>query len=49
MSLYDAVGIPARERRLPGEDGQSPEIELPKWADVVPRYGLEVMGPGIPE
>lgn len=49
MSLYDEVGIPAFERRLPGEDGQSPEVELPKWAEVGPRYGLEVVGPGIPE
>lgn len=49
MGLYDEVGIPARERRLPGDDGQSPEVELPKWAEVGPRYGLEVVGPGIPE
>lgn len=49
MSLYDEVGIPALERRLPGADGQSPEVELPKWAEVGPRYGLEVVGPGIPE
>lgn len=49
MSLYDEVGIPALERRLPGPDGQTPEVELPKWADVGPRYGLEVVGPGIPE
>lgn len=49
MGLYDEVGIPAAERRLPGEDGQTPEVELPKWAEVGPRYGLEVVGPGIPE
>ncbi|MFC6704066.1 cupin domain-containing protein [Flexivirga alba] len=49
MSLYDEVGIPAAERRLPGADGQTPEVELPKWAEVGPRYGLEVVGPGIPE
>ena len=49
MGLYDEVGIPARERRLPGEDGQPPEVELPRWAEVGPRYGLEVIGPGIPE
>ena len=49
MSLYDEVGIPARERRLPGEDGLPPEVELPRWAEVGPRYGLEVVGPGIPE
>mgnify|MGYP000976012400 CR=1 FL=1 len=49
MGLYDEVGIPAAERRLPGEDGQSPEVEIPKWAEVGPRYGLEVVGPPIPE
>lgn len=49
MGLYDEVGIPAQERRLPGEDGQPPEVEIPKWAEVGPRYGLEVVGPGIPE
>ncbi len=49
MGLYDAVGMPAAERRLPGQDGQPPEEELAKWAEVGPRYGLEVVGPGIPE
>ena len=49
MGLYDEVGIPATERRLPGDDGQPPEVELPKWAEVGPRYGLEVVGAGIPE
>ena len=49
MGLYDEVGIPAQERRLPGADGLPPEVELPRWAEVGPRYGLEVIGPGIPE
>ncbi len=49
MGLYDEVGIPAAERRLPGDDGQPPEVELPRWAEVGPRYGLEVVGAGIPE
>lgn len=49
MGLYDEVGTPALERRLPGEDGQPPEVEIPKWADVGPRYGLEVVGAPIPE
>lgn len=49
MDLYDEVGIPAQERRLPGTDGLPPEVELPRWAEVGPRYGLDVMGPGIPE
>jgi mannose-6-phosphate isomerase-like protein (cupin superfamily) len=49
MGLYDEVGIPARERRLPGEDGQSLEAEIPKWREVGPRYGVRVVGPPIPE
>ena len=48
LRLYDEVGIPAAELRLPGEDGLSPEVEIPRWAEVGPRYGLEVVGPPIP-
>lgn len=49
LHLYDEVGIPAREHRLPGADGQSLEVEIPKWNSVSPRYGLTVVGPPIPE
>jgi len=49
LSLYDEVGIPATELRLPGEDGLTPEVEIPRWIDVSGRYGLEVVGPPIPE
>ncbi|MFP5345922.1 MAG: cupin domain-containing protein [Actinomycetes bacterium] len=49
LGLYDEVGIPAAERRVPGDDGQSMEVEIPKWAQVSPGYGLEVLGPPIPE
>jgi mannose-6-phosphate isomerase-like protein (cupin superfamily) len=49
LALYDEVGIPATELRLPGADGQPPEVEIPRWGEVGPRYGLEVVGPGIPE
>lgn len=49
LHLYDEVGIPAAERRLPGPDGQPPEVEIGKWAEAGPRYGLEVVGPPIPE
>lgn len=49
LGLYDEVGIPATEHRLPGADGQSAEVEIPKWAEVAPRYGLQVVGPPIPE
>lgn len=49
LGLYDEVGIPAAEHRLPGDDGQTMEVEIPKWLQVAPRYGLEVLGPPIPE
>jgi quercetin dioxygenase-like cupin family protein len=49
LHLYDEVGIPATERRLPGADGLTPDVEIPKWVEVGPRYGLEVVGPPIPE
>jgi quercetin dioxygenase-like cupin family protein len=49
LHLYDEVGLPATEHRLPGADGLAPEVEIPKWIEVSPRYGLEVVGPPIPE
>lgn len=48
MGLYDEVGIPASERRLPGADGRSMEEEIPRWNEVGPRYGLKVVGPPLP-
>ncbi len=48
MSLYDEVGIPARERRIPGEDGTPMAEEIARWSEVAPRYGLQVVGPPIP-
>jgi hypothetical protein len=49
MGLYDEVGVPAVERRIPGEDGQSLDVEIAKWNETGPRYGLRVIGPPIPE
>ncbi|WP_372736801.1 cupin domain-containing protein [Nocardioides sp.] len=49
LNLYDEVGLPATERRLPGVDGLPAEVEIPKWVEVGPRYGLSVVGPPIPE
>jgi quercetin dioxygenase-like cupin family protein len=49
MDLYDEVGLPARERRLPGADGRSIDDEIPRWNEIGPRYGLRVVGPPIPE
>ena len=48
MDLYDEVGMPARERRLPGADGFSIDEEIPRWSEISPRYGLQVVGPPIP-
>ncbi len=49
FDLYAEVGIPAAERRLPGADGQPMDVEIPRWNEVGPRYGLEVVGPPLPE
>ena len=49
MGLYDEVGIPAAERRLPGADGLPMNEEIARWNEVGPRYGLQVVGPPIPE
>lgn len=49
MGLYDEVGVPAAEMRLPGEDGLPMAEEIARWNEVGPRYGLQVVGPPIPE
>lgn len=49
LHLYDEVGIPATELRLPGADALGPDVEIPRWVEVGPRYGLQVVGPPIPE
>ncbi|MEO9197968.1 MAG: cupin domain-containing protein [Antricoccus sp.] len=49
FDLYDEIGIPAFEHRLPGRDGQPAEIEMPRWNQVGPKFGLEVIGPPLPE
>jgi quercetin dioxygenase-like cupin family protein len=49
FGLYDEVGLPASERRLPGADGLPMGEEIGRWNVVGPRYGLEVVGPPLPE
>ena len=49
MGLYDEVGKPAQGHRLPGLDGDPAELEIRRWNAAGPRYGLEVIGPPIPE
>jgi uncharacterized cupin superfamily protein len=45
MDLYDEVGTPAAERRLP--DGGITGEEIARWMAAAPRYGLQVVGPPI--
>ncbi|MCB0900329.1 MAG: cupin domain-containing protein, partial [Actinobacteria bacterium] len=48
LDLYDQVGVPAAERRLPDGDGRPMPEEIARWAEIGPRFGLEVVGPPIP-
>lgn len=48
FDLYPEVGLPATERRLPGDDGRPMGEEIARWNEVGPRYGLEVVGPPLP-
>ena len=47
LDLYQEVGRPARERRLP-EAPPGPE-EIAGWLEAAGRYGIEVLGPPLPE
>lgn len=48
MGLYDEVGMPAAERRLPAGDGRPMSEEIDRWNEIGPRYGLQVVGPPLP-
>ena len=45
MEMYDEVGTPALQRRLP--DGGVTGEEIARWMAAAPRYGLQVVGPPI--
>ena len=45
MGLYDEVGTPAPERRLP--DGGVNGDDVARWLAAAPRYGLQIVGPPI--
>ena len=45
LDLYDEVGEPATERRLP-DGGVSPG-DVGRWMELAPNYGLRVVGPPI--
>ena len=50
MGLYDEVGVPAAVMHVPQEgEGLSMPEEIARWNEVGPRFGLEVVGPPIPE
>ncbi len=50
MGLYDEVGVPAHDMRIPGEgEGLPIAEEISRWNELGPRYGLEVIGPPLPE
>jgi quercetin dioxygenase-like cupin family protein len=46
MDLYDELGVPATERRLP--DGGVTGEDAARWNELGARYGLRVVGPPIP-
>lgn len=48
FDLYAEVGMPATAHRLPGADGPALDVEISRWNEVGPRYGLEVVGPPLP-
>ena len=48
MDLYDGVGQPAAERRLPGADGAALPDDVQRWLEAAPRFGITVLGPPLP-
>lgn len=47
--LYAEVGRPADERRMPSPPTDDAVAEeFARWAEVAPRYGLQVLGPPLP-
>ena len=45
LGLYDEVGTPTAERRLP--DGGVTGEDVARWLAAAPRYGLQIVGPPI--
>jgi quercetin dioxygenase-like cupin family protein len=48
MELYDEVGRPAPEQRLPGPDEAPLAEDIERWLETAPRYGLRIVGPPLP-
>jgi mannose-6-phosphate isomerase-like protein (cupin superfamily) len=47
LDIYTEIGVPATERRLP--DGGIPPADVDAWLRLAPSFGLQVVGPPIPE
>jgi mannose-6-phosphate isomerase-like protein (cupin superfamily) len=47
LDMYDQVGVPATERRIP--DGGIPAGDVARWAELGQHYGLRIVGPPITE
>jgi mannose-6-phosphate isomerase-like protein (cupin superfamily) len=47
LGIYDEVGVPAAERRLP--DAGVSDADVARWLELAPQYGIQVVGPPIPE
>lgn len=45
LDLYDEVGRPAAERRLP--DGGIPAEDIARWIELSSSYGIQIVGPPI--
>lgn len=45
MDLYDEVGRPASERRLPDADPQRLGAEIAAWNRMSSNFGIEILGP----
>jgi mannose-6-phosphate isomerase-like protein (cupin superfamily) len=43
LDIYDEVGRPADQRRLP--DGGIPAADIQRWNELAPNFGLHVVGP----
>ncbi|MCD2194722.1 cupin domain-containing protein [Actinomycetospora endophytica] len=46
MDLYDELGRPATERRVP--TGDVPAQDIARWMELSAAYGIQVVGPPIP-
>jgi quercetin dioxygenase-like cupin family protein len=47
LSLYEEIGVPAQERRLPGAPPSAEDVG--RWIEAAGRHGIEVVGPPLPE